>query len=336
MRIGINGMGRIGRCILRAIALSSSESVSFLQINSSANKEDLIHAIKYDSVHGRLNLKIESQEGTLFSVNGIKCELLSNRDISKYKWKEIDVVMECTGKMKKYEDLNLHIKSGAKAAILSSIGKDPNLPTFVFGVNQDKMTKDDNIVSIGSCTTNCAAPLIKLIHDELRVKKAFITTIHSYTSNQSLLDVSCDNRRRARAASLSIIPTSTGASKIIDVLIPDLKGKIDGSAIRVPTPNVSMIDCSIFVEKGTTKESLNQIIKDKSKESLFSNAISYTEEELVSIDFNGNPYSSICDLPETKIVDKDMVRVISWYDNEFGFSMRMLDTAKRMKELSCF
>ena len=328
MRLGINGFGRIGRCIIRGI-VEKGYNVTYLQVNTSSSVEDSIHMLKYDSAHGILNAKIEIINKTSFKVNNIEVEIFSERNLDNITWNNIDIVMECTGAFKKKSDLEKHIKNGAKGVILSCPSSDDNVKTIVFGANEEDISGDLKIISIGSCTTNALAPVTKVIHENFKIEKGFISTVHSYTSDQNLLDNKHKDLRRGRSAAVSIVPTSTGATNTMQKIIPSLKGKLSGAAIRVPTQNVSVIDCVFTVNKKTTKEEINSVIKKYSNKSKY-NALTFTEDPVVSIDLNHNPYSSIVDLLETKMVEEDLVRILIWYDNEWAFSLRMLDASVKI------
>ncbi len=331
IRIGINGFGRIGRSILRA-ALDSKNGKDFeiVHINDLTDTKTLAHLLKYDSVHGTLNADVTHDESSL-TVNGKKITVSKIKAVPELPWKDknVDVVFECTGIFTKKADAEGHIKAGARAVLISAPATDEDI-TVVYGVNHTKLDpKVHKIVSNASCTTNCLAPFTKVLHDALGIKRGLMTTIHSYTNDQNVLDLPHKDLRRARAAALSMIPTSTGAAKAIALVIPELKGKLDGLAVRVPTPNVSLVDVTFEVAKNTTKEDVNKLLKDAANGPL-KGILGYSDEPLVSVDYNGNNLSSCIDADSTKVLDGNMVKILSWYDNETGFSWRMLDIARLM------
>ena len=326
VRVAINGFGRIGRLVLRAITESDNKEIQVVAINDLGSIETNVHLLKYDSVHGILKYDINSdQEGMILSGNKIK--VFSERNPESLPWKElnVDVALECTGLFTKFEDANKHIKAGARKVLISAPGSDVDY-TVVFGVNSMGLKDEYNVVSNASCTTNCLAPIVKVINDEVGIESGFMTTVHSYTGDQPVLDTIHSDLRRARAANLSMIPTSTGAARAVGLVLPELKGKLDGTAVRVPTSNVSMVDLTFYASRNTTQEEINSKIKDAS-EGAFKRIISYNTEPLVSSDFNHNSFSSNFDATQTQIVQKKLVRVLSWYDNEWGFSNRMMDVA---------
>ena len=327
--VAINGLGRIGRCVLRALFEEEKYSnFKLVTVNASAPLVTLRHLLKYDSVHGKFNKEIEiSESDHSLIIDGKKVQVVSQRNPELLPWKEqkIDIVFECTGQFTKKEDAQKHITAGAKKVILSAPSKSDDVKTVIYQVNSDIITKDDEIISIGSCTTNCLAPVAKALNDEIGIKQGFMTTIHAYTNDQNIVDNGHRDLRRARACAMSMIPTSTGAAKAIGLVLPELKGKLDGGAIRVPTSNVSMVDLTFVSEKEVTKDEVNQIIK-KASESSMNEVLQYVEEPLVSIDFNHTVYSSCFDSQLTK-VNGNLVKISSWYDNEWAFSFRMLDIA---------
>ncbi|MCX6123190.1 MAG: type I glyceraldehyde-3-phosphate dehydrogenase [Proteobacteria bacterium] len=330
IRIGINGFGRIGRCVFRASIEAKNKDLEVVHINDLSETKTLAHLLKYDSVHGTLDAEITHDENSI-TVNGRRVTVSKVKSVSDLPWKDksVDVVFECTGIFTKKSDAEGHLKSGAKSVLISAPATDEDI-TVVYGVNHEKidMTKH-KIISNASCTTNCLAPFTKVIHDKLGIKRGLMTTIHSYTNDQNILDLPHKDLRRARAAALSMIPTSTGAAKAIGLVMPELKGKLDGLAVRVPTPNVSLVDVTFEVTKPTTAEEVNKMLLEASKGHL-KGILGYTEEPLVSVDFNGNNHSSFIDAASTKVVDGTLVKVLSWYDNETGFSWRMLDVARLM------
>jgi glyceraldehyde 3-phosphate dehydrogenase len=322
-RIGINGFGRIGRCILRAGW--KNPDLEFVGINDLTDAATLAHLLKYDSVHGTLNAKVKALDDAIV-VGNKKIRVLSVRDPAELPWKKLgaDIVFECTGLFRDKAKAEAHRKAGAKKVIISAPAKGEDL-TVVMGVNDDKYDpKKHHILSNASCTTNCLAPVAKVLNDTFGIEKGLMTTIHSYTNDQRILDLPHKDLRRARAAAVSMIPTTTGAAKAVGLVLPELQGKLDGMSIRVPTPNVSVVDLVAVLKKGTTVEKVNQALK-KAASGKMKGILFFCEEPLVSIDFNGNNHSSIVDASLTTVMDGNMVKVISWYDNETGFSHRMLD-----------
>lgn len=323
IKVAINGFGRIGRITARF--LSESKDVEIVAINDLTDTKTLAHLFKYDSVHGVFNKEVSHSDDSI-SVNGKKIKVLSEKDPSKLPWKAlgVDLVLECTGKLKDKESVNNHIKSGAKKVLYSAPLKDADL-TVVIGCNhEDYDPSKHHIISNASCTTNCLAPVAKVLHENFKIKNGFMTTIHSYTNDQKVLDLPHSDLRRARAAALSMIPTTTGAAKAIGLIMPELKGKLDGYSMRVPTPNVSVVDFTANVEKATTKEEINKVMKDAANGSL-KGILAYTEEPLVSIDYNGNLFSSTLDSQMTNVIDGTNVKVLAWYDNEAGYSKRLAE-----------
>jgi len=322
-RIGINGFGRIGRCVLRAGW--KNPDLEFVGINDLTDAATLAHLLKYDSVHGTFNAKVKALDDAIV-VGNKKIRVLSVRDPAELPWKKLraDVVFECTGLFRDKAKAEAHRKAGAKKVIISAPAKGEDL-TVVMGVNDDKYNpKKHHILSNASCTTNCLAPVAKVLNDTFGIEKGLMTTIHSYTNDQRILDLPHKDLRRARAAAESMIPTTTGAAKAVGLVLPELQGKLDGMSIRVPTPNVSVVDLVAVLKKGATVEKVNQALK-KAASGKMKGILSFCEEPLVSIDFNGNTHSSIVDASLTTVMDGNMVKVISWYDNETGFSHRMLD-----------
>ena len=323
VRVGINGFGRIGRNIMRA-ALGMS-GIDFVAVNDLTNSATLAHLLKYDSVLGNLEAKVTATaEG--ISVDGEQFKVLSMKDPAQLPWKDlgVDVVFESTGIFTKRDDAAKHLAAGAKKVIITAPAKGPDL-TVVLGVNDD--TYDParhHIISNASCTTNCLAPVAKVVHECFGLRKAWMTTVHSYTNDQQLLDLPHKDLRRARAAALSIIPTTTGAATAVGEVLPELKGRLDGFALRVPTPNVSVVDLNALVDRKTSAEEVNKAFKDAANGHL-KGILAYSDEELVSIDFRRNPHSSIVDAPYTKVMDGDFVKVVAWYDNEWGYSSRCVD-----------
>lgn len=326
INIAINGLGRIGRCVIRAIFENNlQEKFNLISVNGPASIEEHAHLIKYDSVHGTFPGEVKTQDNHLV-INGKKIPLQQERNIEKLDWNEADFLLECTGKFTDKAQAIEHInKANAKKVIVSSPCNNAD-KVIVFGVNDHSLDRNDQVISIGSCTTNCLAPLAKIFDKHLGIEAGFMTTIHSYTNDQRILDGSHKDLRRARSAATSIIPTSTGAAKSLGQVIPELAGKLDGSAVRVPTPNVSMIDLCFTAKKDTSVEEINDLVKLYANGAM-NNILAISPARLVSIDFNHNPHSSIFDPYETKVVGKRFCRIISWYDNEWGFSNRMLDVA---------
>jgi glyceraldehyde 3-phosphate dehydrogenase len=332
VRVFINGFGRIGRNILRAIVESGRRDIEVVAVNDLGPVETNAHLLRYDSVHGRFPSDVKV-EGDVIVVDGQKIKVTSIKDPATlpHKALKIDIALECTGSFTSKATAKAHLDAGAKRVLVSAPTDGADL-TVVFGVNHDKLTKDHLVVSNASCTTNCLAPVAKVLHDAVGIDKGFMTTIHAYTNDQPTLDVMHKDLYRARAAALSMIPTSTGAAKAVGLVLPELNGKLDGTAIRVPTPNVSMIDFKFVAKKATTKEEINGAIRRAAEQQL-KGVLAYTDDPNVSIDFNHNPASSTFHMDQTKVMDGTFVRVMSWYDNEWGFSNRMADTAVAMGKL---
>ena len=323
VRVGINGFGRIGRNIMRAAL--GHKNIDFVAVNDLTSTSTLAHLLKYDSILGNLHARVEAKADRI-SVEGDEFKVLSKRDPAELPWKElgVDVVFESTGLFTDRVSAAKHLAAGAKRVVITAPAKGPDL-TVVLGVNDDNYDPAKHrIVSNASCTTNCLAPLAKVIHQAFGIKKGWMTTIHSYTNDQQLLDLPHKDLRRARAAALSMIPTTTGAALAVGEVLPDLKGKLDGFAMRVPTPNVSVVDLAVLVEKKTTGDEVNAALKAASEGAL-KGILAYSTDPLVSIDFKGNAHSSIVDAPYTKVMDGDFVKVLSWYDNEWGYSSRCVD-----------
>jgi glyceraldehyde 3-phosphate dehydrogenase len=323
VRVGINGFGRIGRNILRAAL--GDKNIDFVAVNDLTNAATLAHLLKYDSVLGNLHARIEAKSDTI-SVDGDAFKVLSVRDPAQLPWKAlgVDVVFESTGLFTNRDDAAKHVAAGAKKVVITAPAKGPDI-TVVLGVNEEKYDPaKHHIISNASCTTNCLAPVAKVVHQRFGIKKGWMTTIHSYTNDQQLLDLPHKDLRRARAAAMSMIPTTTGAAVAVGEVLPNLKGKLDGISVRVPTPNVSLVDLAAVLEKKTTGEEVNAALKEAADGPL-KGILAYSTEELVSIDFKGNPHSSIVDAPYTKVMDGDFLKVLSWYDNEWGYSNRCVD-----------
>ena len=332
LKIGINGLGRIGRMIIRAIIEGKNKNIEIKHINNRSNSETSCSLLKYDSVHGKFNADVKFNNNSLI-INKKKISFSQESDINNIKWKKfgVDYVFECTGKFNSKEKLLAHIKNGAKKVIVSAPCKNAD-KTIVYGVNHKSISKNDLVISAASCTTNCLAPVAYVLNKEFKIEKGFMTTIHSYTSDQRLLDNSHKDLRRARSAGQSIVPTSTGASKALGEIIPELKGKLEGLAIRVPTPNVSLVDLVFNSKSKLSVKKINDSFKKASKKEL-KNVLEATEEKLVSIDFNHNPNSAIVDLSLTNVVGDNMGKVSAWYDNEWGFASRMCDLAEYIHKI---
>ncbi len=327
IRIGINGMGRIGRMIVRSIVETKNKNLEIKHINNRTSAEQCSKLIKYDSIHGEFKADVNFRKDSLI-LNKKKIFFTQETDLKKINWgkSKVDIVFECTGKFNSKEKLLPHLKNGAKKVIVSAPCKNSD-KTVVFGVNEVQINKKDRIISAASCTTNCLAPVAHVLHNNFKIEKGFMTTIHAFTSDQRILDNSHKDPRRARAASLSIVPTSTGASKAIGEIIPSLKGKLEGVAMRVPTPNVSLIEFIFCTQKKLAIETINLAFKrfsTKNKKKI----LDVTNEDLVSIDFNHNPASAIIDANLTKVIGQYMGKISAWYDNEWGFSNRMIDIAE--------
>jgi len=332
INVGINGMGRIGRMVIRAIIESQNKDIKIKHINNRSNSEASCTLIEYDSVHGKFNANLDYDENHLI-INKNKITFSQESKIEDINWKKfgVDYVFECTGKFNSKEKLLAHINNGAKKVIVSAPCKNAD-KTIVFGVNEDELTKNDQIISAASCTTNCLAPVASVLHENFEIEKGFMTTIHAFTSDQRILDNSHKDPRRARSASQSIVPTSTGASKSIGEIIPSLKGKLEGIAMRVPTPNVSLIELVFCTKKEISKEKINDAFAVASKKQS-KKILEITKEKLVSIDFNHNSASATIDSTLTSVVGKDMGKISAWYDNEWGFSNRMCDIAEYLHKI---
>lgn len=331
-RVAINGFGRIGRLVLRAAFESGREDIEFVAINDLADVATNAHLLKYDSVHGRFPGTVET-DGNALIVNGKRIACTQIGDPTKLPWSEFDVTvaLECSGRFTKREDAAKHLTAGARKVLISAPATDEDL-TVVYGVNDDKLKPGHVIVSNASCTTNCLAPVAFVIHNAIGIDKGFMTTIHSYTGDQRTVDTMHGDLHRARAAALNMIPTSTGAAKAVGKVLPELKGRLDGVSMRVPTPNVSVVDFKFLAKRPTSVEEINAAITAAADGPLKGILGTYSEP-LVSSDFNHDPHSSIFALSETKVIDGNFARVMSWYDNEWGFSCRMSDTAVKMAAL---
>ena len=332
IKIGINGMGRIGRMVIRSIVENNNKDILIKHINNRANLETTCSLLKNDSIHGKFNADINFTEKNLI-INKNKISFSRESNLENIDWKKynVDYVFECTGKFNSKDKLLDHIKNGAKKVIVSAPCKNAD-KTVVFGVNEKVITKSDKIISAASCTTNCLAPVANVLNKNFEIEKGFMTTIHSFTSDQRILDNSHKDPRRARSASQSIVPTSTGASKAIGDIIPSLKGKLEGIAMRVPTPNVSLVELVFCTKNQLTKEKINSSFLKASKASK-NKVIDITQEKLVSIDFNHNSFSAIVDASLTCVIGKNMGKVSAWYDNEWGFSNRMCDLVKYIHKI---
>ena len=328
VKVGINGFGRIGRNIMRAAM--GDTSIDIVAVNDLTDAKTLAHLLKYDSILGNLDADIKAGKDRI-TVDADEFQVLSVKDPTQLPWKSlgVDVVFESTGIFTGRDDAAKHLTAGAKKVVITAPAKKPDI-TVVLGVNSDKYDPAAHqIVSNASCTTNCLAPIAKVLHQTFGIKKGWMTTVHSYTNDQNLLDLPHKDLRRARAAAMSIIPTTTGAAVAVGEVLPELKGRLDGIAMRVPTPNVSVVDLAAILEKKTTTEEVNAAFK-AAADGPMKNLLQYTEEPLVSIDFRGNPHSSILDSPYTSVMDGDFVKVLAWYDNEWGYSNRCVDLLKLM------
>ncbi len=330
VRVAINGFGRIGRLVLRAIYESGRSDVKVVAINDLADIKTNAHLLKYDSVHGRFPVGVEAGDGVM-TVGGDAIKVLQERDPAQLPWGEleVDVALECSGIFTKRPDASKHLEAGAKKVLISAPATDEDI-TVVYGVNHDKLTADHKIVSNASCTTNCLAPVAHVLNQAVGIEHGFMTTIHSYTGDQRTVDTMHKDLHRARAAAVSMIPTSTGAAKAVGKVLPELAGKLDGTAMRVPTPNVSVVDLKFVPSRETSAEEVNAAIKDAAAGNALGGILGCYDEPLVSTDFNHDSHSSMFALKETKVIDGKFVRVMSWYDNEWGFSCRMADTAVAM------
>jgi glyceraldehyde 3-phosphate dehydrogenase len=332
VKVAINGFGRIGRNVLRAIIESGRKDIEVVAINDLGPVETNAHLFRFDSVHGRFQGEVKVAGDTIDVGRGpIKVTAIRNPAELPHKALGVDIALECTGIFTTKEKAMAHITAGAKRVLVSAPCDEADL-TVVFGVNHDKLTKDHLVVSNASCTTNCLSPVAKVLNDTVGIEHGFMTTIHSYTGDQPTLDTMHKDLYRARAAALSMIPTSTGAAKAVGLVLPELNGKLDGAAIRVPTPNVSVVDLKFTSKKKTSKEEINAAIKRAASQEL-KGVLGYTEQHNVSIDFNHDSHSSIFHMDQTKVIDGTFVRILSWYDNEWGFSNRMADTAVAMSKL---
>ncbi|MEK7342441.1 MAG: type I glyceraldehyde-3-phosphate dehydrogenase [Pseudomonadota bacterium] len=325
-KVAINGFGRIGRLVARAILSRTDHDLELVSINDLGDAKSNALLFKRDSVHGNWAGEV-SVDGDALVIDGKRIAVTAERDPAKlpHAAQGVDIALECTGIFADKAKASAHLTAGAKRVVISAPATGVDR-TVVFGVNHDSLTADDIVISNASCTTNCLAPLAKVLHDAIGIEKGFMTTIHSYTNDQNTLDQLHKDMRRARAAALSMIPTTTGAARAVGEVLPELKGKLDGSSVRVPTPNVSVVDLKFIAKKATTKDEVNALLKAASEDGPLKGVLGYSDEPLVSIDYNGDARSSTVDSLETAVIDGTLVRVLSWYDNEWGFSNRMIDT----------
>lgn len=332
VKLAINGFGRIGRCVLRAWIENNRDDVEIVAINDLASVQTNAHLLQFDSVHGHFGAEIEVKDDLLI-VNGRQIRVTAERDPAQLKWDDVDIALECTGVFKTREKASLHLENGSRQVLISAPASDAD-KTIVYGVNHQTLTVQDRIVSNASCTTNCLAPVAKVLDDAFGIETGYMTTVHSYTGDQPTLDTAHGDLYRARAAALSMIPTSTGAARAVGLVLPHLQGRLDGSAIRVPTPNVSVVDLCFMPTRATTKEAINTAIQEAAADGPLKGVLAVSDLPLVSSDFNHNPHSSIFATQQTSVGEGGIVRVLSWYDNEWGFSNRMLDTATAMAGFS--
>ena len=327
LRIGINGFGRIGRNVLRAIIESQREDIKVVAINNRSSIQVCAHLLKYDSIHGRFPFDVSTNEN-IITVDNNNIHVSNELSIDEIRWdkNDVDLVMECTGKFNSAKESQKHISAGAKKVLISAPAKDADL-TVVYGVNEQDINSSHSIISNASCTTNCLAPIAKVLNDNFGIEEGFMTTVHSYTGDQPTIDRDHKDVYRARAAAVNMIPTSTGAAQAVGQVLPELNGKLSGVAVRVPTANVSMVDLTFSSKTKTNAEDINNVVRNATKDKQLGKVLSYTDEKLVSSDFYHNPYSSIFHTDQTFVTGSNLVRVLSWYDNEWGFSNRMSDTA---------
>jgi glyceraldehyde 3-phosphate dehydrogenase len=327
VRVAINGFGRIGRLVMRAAAETKRDDIEVVAINDLGSVAANAHLLKHDSVHGRFPLDVRTGEGFM-EIAGKKIQVLAERDPAKLPWKDlkIDVALECTGIFTKRDAAAKHLEAGARKVIVSAPADGADF-TLVMGVNNEGLKPEHKVISNASCTTNCLAPVAFVLQEGIGIERGYMTTIHSYTGDQSTVDTLHKDLRRARAAAMNIIPTSTGAAKAVGLVLPALKGKLDGTAIRVPTANVSLIDFKFTTPRDTTAEEINELMKKAANSNRFKGILAVTEEQLVSSDFNHDPHSSTFDLTQTVVMEKRLGRVMAWYDNEWGFSNRMVEAA---------
>ncbi len=331
VKVGINGFGRIGRNVLRAIQESGRTDIEVVAINDLGPVETNAHLLRYDSVHGKFPAEVRVEGDSIIVGGGKPIKVTAVKDPKELPWGDVDIALECTGIFTSKEKASLHLSNGSKRVLVSAPADGAD-KTVVFGVNHNTLTKDDLVVSNASCTTNCLAPVAYVLHRAFGIEKGYMTTVHSYTGDQPTLDTMHKDLYRARAAALSMIPTSTGAAKAVGLVLPELKGKLDGSAIRVPTPNVSVVDLKFIPSRNVTKEEVNAAIKAAADGEL-KGILDYVTGPLVSVDFNHDPHSSNFAAEQTKVLEGNLVRILTWYDNEWGFSNRMADTAVHMAKL---
>ncbi|MEL7098559.1 MAG: type I glyceraldehyde-3-phosphate dehydrogenase [Pseudomonadota bacterium] len=329
-KIAINGFGRIGRGVLRALVENDVRDLQVIAINDLTSPETLAHLLKYDSVHGRLAAPVQL-EGSTLKVGRHTIRMTAERNPADLPWRDVDVALECTGLFTDREKAAQHLQNGSRRVLISAPGKDADR-TVVFGVNHMDLTAEDVIVSNASCTTNCLAPLAKVLDDAFGIRTGYMTTVHSFTGDQPSHDAPHKDLYRARAASISMVPTSTGAARAISLVLPHLAGRLEGSAVRVPTPNVSLVDLSFVPERRATREAVNAAVQDAAQGDL-AGILSYEEDPLVSVDFNHDPHSSCFAAAQTSVTEGGLIRVVSWYDNEWGFSNRMIDTSRHIGAL---
>jgi len=336
MNVAINGFGRIGRNTFKAL-LEKQSGNRIVAINDLTDVGALAHLLKHDTCYGKYKAGISSKGDNLI-VAGKKYRVLAEREPAKLPWRELDVdiVLECTGRFRTKAEASAHIKAGAKKVIISAPAKSDNVKTIVLGVNENKIKKSDKVISMASCTTNCLAPVVDIIRQNFGIKKAIMTTVHSYTADQNIVDGPHEDLRRARAAAANIVPTTTGAAIATTKTIPSLKGKFDGLAIRVPTPVVSLCDIVFIISKKAEEKEVNQVLKKSARSARYKNIIEVTDEQLVSSDFIGNPASAIVDLSLTKVIGRDLVKVVAWYDNEWGYSCRLAELVEYISRKRLF
>lgn len=327
IKVGINGFGRIGRNVLRALIESGRDDIEVVAINDLTAPATSAHLFEFDSVHGRFPGKVTFDDG-IMDVGRGPIRLTAERDPTKLEWSDVDIALECTGFFRSSEDAGQHLKNGSNKVLISAPAKGSDVKTVVFGVNDEILTAEDVVVSNASCTTNCLAPVAHTLHNAFGLKRGYMTTVHSYTGDQPVHDTAHSDLYRARAAAMSMIPTTTGAAAAVGLVLPELKGLIAGTAIRVPTPNVSCVDFVVELDRDVTSEEINAAFVDAAKG--LNGVMDTTDRPLVSIDFNHDPHSTIVALDQTDVLEGNMVRVLAWYDNEWGFSNRMLDTAVAM------
>jgi len=329
IKVAINGFGRIGRPTLRII-LDKHPELEVVAINDLTEPKVLAHLLKYDSSYGIYEKQIEVGDGEIL-INGKKIRIFSEPNPERLPWKElsVDVVLECTGHFRSFVGAKKHLEAGAQKVIISAPAKSEEIPTYVFGANAEKYdSRKNNIISMGSCTTNCLAPLAKVLNEEFKIIRGFMTTVHSYTNDQKILDLAHEDLRRARTAGVNIIPTTTGATKAVEKCLPELKGKLDGLALRVPTPVVSIVDFVCEVEKETSVEEINNLLEKVSEVGEIKNIFGFEKAPLVSSDYKGNPDSCIVDALSTKVIGGNLIKVLAWYDNEYGYSCRLAEMAR--------